>query len=342
MSELTSLPSIEPNAPVLPALRATPGRLDISVVIPVFNERDNLKPLYSRLKKVLDSLGLSYEILFIDDGSLDGSAAILSHLSQSDQQTQIVEFVRNFGQTAAIAAGFEKARGEIIIPMDADLQNDPQDIPRIIDKLQEGYDVVSCWRRNRKDHWLRVFLSQTANRLISLVSGVPLHDYGCTLKAYRHNVVRHIHLYGEMHRFIPIYASWAGAQITELEVRHHPRRHGQSKYGFSRTIKVLLDLITIRFFGSFSTKPMYLFGGLGFLSFTGAALLSAITLYQKYFEGVRANQNPLLLLAIFGLIAGLQFILFGLLAELITRTYHESQNKSIYIIKEPKITPKGP
>ncbi len=341
MSELTNLPSIEPNAPVFPALRATQGRLDISVVIPVFNERDNLKPLYSKLKKVLDSLGLSYEILFIDDGSLDGSTSVLQQLSQADQKTQVVEFVRNFGQTAAIAAGFEYARGNIIIPIDADLQNDPEDIPRMIDRLNEGYDVVSCWRNKRKDSWFRVFLSRTANKLISWISGVPLHDYGCTLKAYRHHVVRHIHLYGEMHRFIPIFASWAGARITELEVRHHPRRHGQSKYGFSRTIKVVLDLITIQFLGRFSTKPMYLFGGLGFLSFAGVTLFSAITLYQRYFEGVRAHRNPLLLLAIFCLIAGLQFILFGLLAELITRTYHESQNKPTYIVKEP-ITPKGP
>ena len=218
--------------------------------------RENLKPLYWSLKKVLDSLGLRYEILFIDDGSTDGSVAILRQLSQSDQRTRVIEFVRNFGQTAAIAAGFEHARGEIIIPMDADLQNDPQDLPRIISKLQEGYDVVSCWRKKRKDPWFRVFLSRAANRLISWISGVPLHDYGCTLKAYRRNVVRHIRLYGEMHRFIPIYASWAGARMTELEVLHHPRRHGQSKYGVSRTIKVVLDLITIRFLGSFSTKPM--------------------------------------------------------------------------------------
>ena len=342
MTEQTTLQSVKHDLAALPASEAAQTRVDISVVIPVFNERDNLKPLYWKLKKVLDSMGLHYEILFVDDGSLDGSTAVLQQLSQSDQKTRVVEFVRNFGQTAAIAAGFEHARGETIIPMDADLQNDPEDIPRIMDKLQEGYDVVSCWRSKRKDSWFRVFLSRTANRLISWISGVPLHDYGCTLKAYRHSVVRHIHLYGEMHRFIPIYASWAGARITELEVRHHPRRHGQSKYGLSRTIKVALDLITIQFLGRFSTKPMYLFGGLGFLSFTAATLLSAITLYQRYFEGVRANRNPLLLLAIFGLIAGLQFVLFGLLAELITRTYHESQSKATYIVREQKTNSNDP
>jgi len=333
MTTSTTITSVQHDLSASPTLDMAHSQLDISLVIPVFNERDNLKPLYWKLKQVMDSLGLSYEILFIDDGSLDGSTAVLQQLSQSDQKTRVIEFVRNFGQTAAIAAGFKHARGEIIIPMDADLQNDPEDIPRIIDRLQEGYDVVSCWRSKRKDSWFRVFLSRIANRLISWISGVPLHDYGCTLKAYRHNVVRHIHLYGEMHRFIPIYASWAGARITELEVRHHPRRHGQSKYGLSRTIKVVLDLITIQFLGRFSTKPMYLFGGLGFLSFSGATVLSAVTLYQRYFEGVRAHRNPLLILAIFGLIAGLQFVLFGLLAELITRTYHESQNKPTYIVR---------
>jgi len=316
--------------------------VDVSVIVPVFNERDNLRPLYAGLKEVLGSLELTYEVIFVDDGSVDGSKAVLGELATADPRVRVIEFVRNFGQTAAMAAGFEHARGEIIIPIDADLQNDPADIPLIIDKVHEGYDVVSCWRRNRKDKWFRVFLSRVANRVISWIAGVHLHDYGCTLKAYRHHIVKHIRLYGEMHRFIPIYASWAGARIAELEVRHHPRRHGQSKYGLSRTIKVVLDLITIRFLGSFSTKPMYLFGGLGFLSFIGATLLSAVTLYQRYFEGVRAHRNPLLLLAIFGLIAGIQFILFGLLAELITRTYHESQNKPTCIIREQELDNRHP
>jgi len=308
--------------------------VDVSVIVPVFNERDNLRPLYARLKEVLGSLESTYEVIFVDDGSVDGSTAILRELATADPRVRVIEFVRNFGQTAAMAAGFEHAQGEIIIPIDADLQNDPADIPLMIDKVHEGYDVVSCWRKDRKDKWFRVFLSRVANKVISWIAGVHLHDYGCTLKAYRHHIVKHIRLYGEMHRFIPIYASWAGARIVELEVRHHPRRHGKSNYGLSRTIKVVLDLITIRFLGSFSTKPMYLFGGLGFLSFMGATLLSTITLYQKYFEGLRANRNPLLLLAIFGFIVGIQFILFGLLAELITRTYHESQNKPTYIVRK--------
>ncbi len=247
---------------------------------------------------------------------------------------RVLEFVRNFGQPAAIAAGFDHAHGQIIIPLDADLQNDPQDIPLIMEKLEEGYDVVSCWRRDRKDPWLtRIFPSRLANRLISRISGVHLHDYGCTLKGYRRDLVRHIRLYGEMHRFIPIFASWAGARVTEIPVRHHPRRFGHSKYGMLRTVKVLLDLITVKFLGSYSTKPMYLFGGLGLLSFLGGALLSGATLYQKFFQAVKAHRNPLLLLSIFLFAAGLQFILFGLVAELIVRTYHESQGKPIYLLR---------
>ncbi len=310
--------------------------LAISVVIPVYNERESLEALYGSLKRVLDPLGRSYEILFIDDGSQDASAAILKGLAQSDPTVRLLEFTRNFGQTAAIAAGFEHARGEVIIPLDADLQNDPSDIPRILEKLEEGYDVVSCWRKNRRDPlFTRVLPSRVANRLISWISGVRLHDYGCTLKAYRYDVVRHIRLYGEMHRFIPIFADWAGARVSEIPVQHHPRRHGSSKYGLKRTVKVLLDLITIKFLGNYSTKPMYLFGGLGLLSFAGGSLASFLTLYQKFFEGVKAHRNPVLLISFFLFIVGVQFILFGLVAEMIARTYHEAQDKPIYILRRP-------
>ncbi len=308
----------------------------VSLVIPVFNERESLELLYKQLTEAMQGTELAYEVLFIDDGSLDGSARILQGIAAQDERVRLLEFVRNFGQTAAIAAGFEHARGEIIIPLDADLQNDPGDIPRVVAKLMEGYDVVSCWRRERQDPWLtRVFPSRLANGLIGWISGVHLHDYGCTLKGYRHDVVQHVRLYGEMHRFIPIFASWAGARVGEITVRHHPRRYGRSKYGISRTLKVLLDLITIKFLGSYSTKPMYLFGGLGFLSFVAGGLLSALTLYQKFFEAVKAHRNPLLLLSIFCFIVGVQFILFGLVAELIVRTYHESQGKATYILKRP-------
>ncbi len=309
--------------------------LELSIIIPVFNEVQALQPLYDQLKSSLHPWESSCEILFIDDGSSDGSTQELQRLARLDPRVQVLEFVRNFGQTAAIAAGFDHARGQIIIPLDADLQNDPQDIPLIIEKLEEGFDVVNCWRRDRKDPWLtRIFPSRMANLLISRISGVHLHDYGCTLKGYRRDLVRHIRLYGEMHRFIPIFASWAGARVTEIPVRHHPRRFGHSKYGMLRTVKVLLDLITVKFLGSYSTKPMYLFGSLGLLSFLGGSLLSAVTLYQKFFEAVKAHRNPLLLLSIFLFAAGLQFILFGLVAELIMRTYHESQDKPIYILKK--------
>lgn len=308
--------------------------LELSIIIPVFNELETLEPLYESLRKSLTPWESTCEILFIDDGSSDGSSEKLRRLAALDQRIRVLEFVRNFGQTAAIAAGFEHARGRIIIPLDADLQNDPQDIPRIMEKLEEGYDVVNCWRRDRKDRFLtRILPSRLANRLISWISGVHLHDYGCTLKGYRRGVVQHIRLYGEMHRFIPIFASWAGARVTEIPVQHHPRRFGESKYGMIRTVKVLLDLMTVKFLGSYSTKPMYLFGSLGLLSFLGGSLLSALTLYQKFFEAVKAHRNPLLLLSIFLFTAGLQFILFGLVAELIVRTYHESQDKPTYILK---------
>lgn len=313
----------------------------LSVVIPVYNEVQNLRPLYDGLKKALNSLGKSYEILFVDDGSTDGSTALLEVLEEADDRTHVLAFARNFGQTAAMAAGFEHAAGAVIVPLDADLQNDPRDISSLLSKLEEGYDVVSCWRKNRRDPWLtRILPSRAANFLISLISGVHLHDYGCTLKAYRRDILSHIRLYGEMHRFIPIFASWAGARVTEIPVRHHPRRQGHSKYGFQRTFKVLLDLITVKFLGSYSTKPMYLFGGLGLAAFVAGFLLSAITLYDKFMLGIKAHRNPLLLLSIFLLAAGLQFILFGLIAELIVRTYHESQGKPTYILRNrPSKTP---
>ena len=312
----------------------------MSVVIPVFNERESLRPLHETLKLSLDRLGRSYEVLFIDDGSLDGSTALLREIAAVDPNVRLLEFVRNFGQTAAMSAGFDHARGEIIIPLDADLQNDPEDIPRIIAELEAGSDVVSCWRKDRQDPWLtRVAPSHMANWLISWISGVRLHDYGCTLKGYRRDIIKHVRLYGEMHRFIPIFASWAGARVTEMPVKHHARQFGRSKYGIFRTIKVLLDLITIKFLGTFSTKPMYLFGGLGFICFALGVLLAAVTLYQRFFYAVRAHRNPLLLLSVFVFVVGVQFILSGLVAELIVRTYHESQGKRTYILKETTPTP---
>ena len=320
-----------------------PDPIDLSVVIPVCNEVDNLQTLYDHLGPVLEALGKSWEVLFVDDGSSDGSTELLALLAEGDERVHLLAFVRNFGQTAALAAGFEHARGEVIVPLDADLQNDPDDIAALLAKLEEGYDVVSCWRKNRQDPWLtRVLPSRVANSLISLISGVRLHDYGCTLKAYRREILSHIRLYGEMHRFIPVFASWAGARVAEIPVRHHPRCRGHSKYGFRRTFKVVLDLITVKFLGSYSTKPMYLFGGLGLASFLGGFLLSAVTLYNKFALGVKAHRNPLLLLSIFLFAAGLQFVLFGLMAELIVRTYHESQGKPTYILRRQSSSVKRP
>ena len=308
--------------------------LDLSILIPVFNEEESLRPLYENLTRVLGTLKESYEILIVDDGSTDGSLLLMRELEGSDHQVRVLEFVRNFGQTAAMAAGFEYARGKILIPLDGDLQNDPKDIPRILSKLEEGYDVVSCWRYPRRDSLLRTLLSRGANWMISRSTGVRLHDYGCTLKGYRRDITQHIRLYGEMHRFIPVYASWADARVTELQVSHYPRTHGVSKYGLLRTLKVPLDLLTVIFLARYSTKPMHLFGGLGGLSFLGALLLSGVTLYQKFFEAVKAHRNPLLLLTVFLFLIGVQLILSGLMCELMARTYHESQNKATYILRK--------
>jgi glycosyltransferase involved in cell wall biosynthesis len=307
----------------------------VSIIIPIFNERENLEPLISALTQALDPTGEDYEILLIDDGSTDGSDVYIAALAEKDPRIRAIQFRRNFGQTAAMAAGFDHASGSILVPIDADLQNDPRDIPSVLAKLREGYDVVSCWRQNRQDKWLtRKLPSKLANAFISYISGVHLHDYGCTLKGYRREVVEHIRLYGEMHRFIPVYASWAGARVTEIPVRHHARKAGASKYGLGRTFKVILDLITVKMLGSYSTKPMYFFGGVGLLACGCGFFFALWTLFDKYFNGVKAHNNPLLLLAVFLFLLGIQFVLMGLVAELVIRTYFESQGKSPYIVRQ--------
>ena len=317
----------------------------ISIIVPVYNERENLDALVRGLHEAMEPTGEDYEVLLIDDGSTDGSAAYMESLPQKYPRMRVIQFRRNFGQTAAMAAGFDYAAGSILVPIDADLQNDPRDIPSILARLREGYDVVSCWRQDRQDPWLtRRLPSKFANMLISRIGGVSLHDYGCTLKGYRREVVEHIRLYGEMHRFIPIYASWAGARVAEIPVRHHARKFGASKYGLSRTFKVLLDLITLKMLGSYSTKPMYFFGGVGLLSCSGGFFFAAWTLFDKYVNSVKAHNNPLLLLAVFLFLVGIQFILMGLVAELVIRTYFESQGKPPYIvryIREREITPEA-
>ena len=307
---------------------------EISVVVPLLNEQDNIGPLYEQITQTLAG-ERSYEVLFVDDGSVDNTFVVLSELLDSDDKVRIIRFRRNFGQTAALSAGFANARGKIIVAMDGDLQNDPADIPKMIAKLDEGFDVVSGWRKKRHDSALtRLLPSKVANWLISRITGVKLHDYGCTLKAYRTEALAQMELYGEMHRFIPAIASWSGAKIAEIVVNHRPRTAGVAKYGLARTWKVVLDLITVNFLGSYSTKPIYVFGGLGLISAVGSILLGLTVIFQKVKFQTDMNGNPLLVLTGVLIIATIQFILMGLLAELLVRTYHESQGRPTYVIKE--------
>ena len=306
--------------------------------LPVFNEEPNLLPLHAKLNEALKALGRSAEIVYVDDGSSDGSLKILRELAEMDPRVRVVALRRNYGQTAAMAAGIDAATGKVLIPMDADLQNDPADITRLLDKLDEGYDVVSGWRKNRKDKMVtRKIPSMIANRLISWIGGVPLHDYGCSLKAYRRESLQDVRLYGEMHRFIPIYASWAGARVTEIPVEHHPRTMGKSKYGLSRTVKVVFDLITIKFMASYQTKPLYLFGWAGLLTFAISflsALLACLMKWASWPHHADFVQTPLPIMAMVTLVLGVQLFLMGLLAEMLVRTYHESQAKPIYSVRQ--------
>ena len=306
----------------------------LSVVAPLLDEQDNLPTLYEQVKQALEGR-YEYELIFIDDGSTDGSFDILKGLHAADPKVRVIRFRRNFGQTAALSAGFAHARGDIVVALDADLQNDPADIPMLLAKLDEGYDVVSGWRKKRHDKALtRRLPSRIANCLISRITNVRLHDYGCTLKAYRRDVLAETRLYGEMHRFIPALASWSGAKVTECVVNHRPRMAGKAKYGLGRTLKVVLDLITVKFLGSFSTKPIYVFGGLGLFTTLLAILFGWLVIYQKLARGTDMSGNPLLILTAVLVITSVQFILMGLLAELLVRTYHESQNRPTYVIRE--------
>lgn len=307
---------------------------EISVFLPVLNEQPNLFPLHSKLDEALATLGRTAEIIYVDDGSTDGSLDVLRELARRDARVRVVSLRRNYGQTAAMAAGIDAARGAVLIPMDADLQNDPVDIARLLDKLDEGYDVVSGWRKERQDKMVtRKIPSLIANQIISVIGGVKLHDYGCSLKAYRHEFLKDVRLYGEMHRFIPIYASWIGARVTEIPVRHHARLMGKSKYGLSRTFKVMLDLMTIKFMASYHTKPIYVFGMFGMLSFC-ISLIAAIWAVIRKIGGESLIRTPLPIFAIVMFAVGVQFILMGLLAEMLVRTYHESQEKRIYAVRE--------
>jgi glycosyltransferase involved in cell wall biosynthesis len=319
------------------------GRVpELSLFLPVLDEEDNLRPMHAKIAAALDALGKTAEVIFVDDGSTDKSLEILKEIAAGDDRVRVISLRRNYGQTAAMSAGIDAAKGDILIPMDADLQNDPADIKRLLDKLDEGYDVVSGWRKNRQDKLIsRKIPSQIANRIISWIGGVPLHDYGCSLKAYRRDVIQDVKLYGEMHRFIPIYASWAGARVAEIPVDHHARTMGKSKYGISRTIKVVFDLMTIKFMASYGTKPIYVFGTFGMLAFFASILTGLYAIFLKFANYLGLPQyhadfveTPLPVMCIVMFAISIQFFLMGLLAELLVRTYHESQNKSIYAVRE--------
>ncbi|MBI3158240.1 MAG: glycosyltransferase [Chloroflexi bacterium] len=309
--------------------------MQVSVVIPVYNEVQCLPTLHKGLREALNSYPTTWEVVYVDDGSRDGSLQALEILAGQDpQHTRVVALRRNFGQTAAISAGIDYACGDIIVLMDSDLQNDPADIPMLLDKIAEGYDLVSGWRKARQDAFItRTLPSRAANWLISQVTGVHLHDYGCTLKAYRREVLTGFRLYGEMHRFIPAYAGYVGARVTEVVVRHHPRRFGKTNYGLNRTIKVVLDLFTVKFLSGYVNKPIYLFGGfgLGLMSISGAGFLYLA--YRKFLFGAVTTTSPIFLLSIMLTVLGAQSILLGLIAEIVVRTYHESQAKPIYTVR---------
>lgn len=306
----------------------------ISIIIPIYNEENNIQPLYTKLQETMEKCEFAWEVIFINDGSLDSSGQKLEGLSQMDKRIKVINFRKNYGQTAAMMAGFDFSAGQIIVSMDGDLQNDPNDIPRLIAKIEEGYDICSGWRKNRKDNFfIRNLPSWLANKLISALSGVNLHDYGCTLKAYKADILKELRLYGEMHRFIPIYASWQGARMTEIPVKHHPRTSGKSKYGLERTYKVFLDLLFILSFLTLFSKPMYIFGGFGIINMGLSFSTFLLMMYYKFWGNKTFVETPLPQLVVLFFLVGFISVLMGFMAEIMMRTYYESQSKSIYSIK---------
>ncbi len=309
----------------------------ISIAIPIYNEQDSIRPLHARIHDVMESIGKEWELIFVNDGSSDKSFAVLNEVATEDSHVKVIHFRRNFGQTAAMMAGFDFASGWVIIPMDGDMQNDPADIPLLLKKIEEGYDVCSGWRKDRKDNALQRNLpSILANKLISKVSGVELHDFGCSLKAYRAEVIKGIRLYGEMHRFLPIYAKWHGARISEVPVNHFARTSGKSKYGLERVLKVLFDLVTVKFLDKYALKPMYLFGSCGFIALGISVIFALWSLYLYFFEAKPFTTTPLPMMVVFSFMTGILCLLLGLVAEMITRTFYESQGKSIYMVRETR------
>jgi len=322
-----------PKKTVLP--RKKKSGYEISVVLPVYNEEENITAQYNRIVDSMQPVGKSYEVIFVNDGSTDGSLELLEQIAKKDKRVKIIDFRKNFGQTAAMAAGIDFASGEMIVFMDSDLQNESDDIINLINKMDEGYDVVSGWRKQRKDRFFsRRLPSMIANKIISMVSGVNLHDSGCSLKAFRSEIIKKVKLYGEMHRFIPIHASWIGARITEIPVRHHPRKFGKSKYGIFRTFKVILDLITIKFMGSFSTKPIYLYGGLGMITLFLGFLSGVAVILMKIYMGYNMTGNPFLM--IFSILVMISAILalMGIQSEILIRIYHENSSMHPYYVKK--------
>jgi len=308
-----------------------------SIVIPFFNEQENILPLYMRITEVMDSLGEPYEMIFVDDGSRDQTFRILNDIYENDRRVHAVRLRRNFGQTAALKAGFDFAQGDIIISMDGDQQHEPDDIPLFLEKIREGFDIASGWRADRQDPWLtRRLPSQVANWMMAKLSGVPLHDFGTTFKAYRREIIQQVQLYGELHRFIPALAKITGASIVEVPIRHYKRPAGKSNYNLSRTFRVFFDLINIKFMMDYLTRPMHFFGKLTLASFAGGAGIGVFLVYEKVFHHsqLMLEHGPLMLTGMFLLVSAVQFLSLGLIGELLSRTYHESQNKPIYNVRE--------
>jgi glycosyltransferase involved in cell wall biosynthesis len=325
---MQTVPALKPQSPPM-------ADCYLSVVVPVFNELESLEILHQQIKAVLVSLERTYEIIYVDDGSTDGSSSKLQELAEADNTVVVIQLRRNFGQTSALSAGIDYAQGEVVVCQDADLQNDPEDIPRLLAKLDEGYDLVSGWRKDRQDHWLwRKTTSTLANWIISRVVDFKLHDIGCTLKAYRRELLNHIRLYGQMHRFIPALALQVGAKVAEIPVNHKPRLYGRSKYGLGRTFSVILDLLTIKFLGNFTSNPLRVFGGSGLVLMGLSFLVGIIMLFQKFYYDLSLIQTPLLLLSSMLFILGFFCVLQGFTAEMLIRTYHESQGKPTYIIRQ--------